>query len=138
MYDIDHITERRLIANTGKTIIIRPMELQILLILILAFIVLGPERMMDLAVKLGELMRKARDMWDEVRLQTYMEEMNRKIMEESEEVRIEDETEEDGETQDIYTEEEEDIEDEHRADGEARPPDDASDGTPERTQDKAS
>ena len=137
MYDIDHISDR-LIANTGETIIIRPMELQILLILILAFIVLGPERMMDLAVKLGELMRKVRDMWDEVRLQSYMEEINRKIMEESEEVRVEDETEEDGETQDIYTEEEEEIEDEHGTDGETRPPDDAPDRTPERTQDKAS
>ncbi len=137
MYDIDHISDR-LIANTGETIIIRPMELQILLILILAFIVLGPERMMDLAVKLGELMRKVRDMWDEVRLQSYMEEINRKIMEESKEVRVEDETEEDGKTQDIYTEEEEEIEDEHGTDGETRPPDDASDRTPERTQDKAS
>ncbi len=123
------------VSDSRKTIIITLMELQLLLVLILAFIVLGPEKMMDLAVKLGEAMRKVREMWDEVRVQAYMEEMNRKIMEESEEVRVEDETEEE-DAHEVYTEEEEELEDEHGSDGEAGPPDDASDGTPERTPDK--
>ncbi len=124
------------VSYSRKTIIITLMELQLLLVLILAFLVLGPEKMMDLAVKLGEAMRKVREMWDEVRVQTYMEEMNRKIMEESEEVRVEDETEEEEDTHEVYTEEEEELEDEHGSDGEAGPPDDASDGTSERTPDK--
>jgi len=61
------------------------MEIQLLVVLIIAFIVLGPERMIDLAVRLGEATRKVREVWDEVRMQAYMEEVNRKIMEEEEE-----------------------------------------------------
>ncbi len=61
------------------------MEIQLLIVLIIAFIVLGPERMIDLAVKLGEATRRIREVWDEVRMQAYMEEVNRKIMEEEEE-----------------------------------------------------
>ncbi len=57
------------------------MEFQLILVLILAFVVLGPERMMDLAFKLGEAVRKAREVWDEVRMQAYVENINKSIME---------------------------------------------------------
>jgi len=57
------------------------MEIQLAIVLLIAFLVLGPERMMDLAVKLGEMMRKVRETWDEVRMQAYMEEINKKVME---------------------------------------------------------
>ncbi|HID66509.1 MAG TPA: hypothetical protein EYP32_06935, partial [Aquificaceae bacterium] len=40
------------------------MELQLLLILIIAFLLLGPEGMLNLATKLGELARQARDIID--------------------------------------------------------------------------
>ncbi len=69
------------------------MELQLILVLLIAFLVLGPERMMDLAIKLGEMVRKAKQMWEEVKMQAYIEEVNRKVMEEEE--KTEDETEED-------------------------------------------
>ncbi len=120
------------------------MEIQLLLVLIIAFVLLGPERMMDLAVKLGEMMRKVRETWEEIRLQAYMEEMNRKIMEEeSKELdeRTEDETEMDEPLPDVeaedynedYPEEEEISKDEH---GEQPAPHDAPDGTPEGAENK--
>jgi len=55
---------------------------EILLILLVAFIFLGPEKMMDLAVKLGELLRKVRETWDELRYQMYVESINKKVLEE--------------------------------------------------------
>ncbi len=58
------------------------MELQILLILLIAFIILGPERMMDMAVETGKLMRKLRLMWDDLKMQAYIESTNRKAIEE--------------------------------------------------------
>ncbi len=121
------------------------MELQLILVLLIAFLVLGPERMMDLAVKLGEMMRKVREIWDEIRLQAYMEEMNRKVMEE--ETRTEDETVEDegeeappeAETDDYnledYSEEETKEGEEHEL-SERTAPDDAPDRTPEGAEDK--
>ncbi len=57
------------------------MEFQLILVLIIAFIILGPERMMDLAFKMGEALRKVREMWDEVRMQAYVENINKSIME---------------------------------------------------------
>jgi sec-independent protein translocase protein TatB len=119
------------------------MELQLILVLLIAFLVLGPERMMDLAVKLGEMMRKVREVWDEIRLQAYMEEMNRKVLEEE---KTEDETEEEApppeaETEDYnvedYQEEEEKSEEgeEHEL-REGTASHDAPDRTPERTEDK--
>ena len=120
------------------------MEIQLLLVLIIAFVLLGPERMMDLAVKLGEMMRKVRETWEEIRLQAYMEEMNRKIMEEESrelDERTEDETEVDEPLPDVeaedynedYPEEEEISKDEH---GEQPAPHDAPDGTPEGAENK--
>ena len=122
------------------------MELQILVVLLIAFLVLGPERMMDLAVKLGEMMRKVREVWDEVRLQAYMEEMNRKALQE--ENRTEDETAEEreeepipeAETEDyneeIYQEGQAEEEGEEDELGEGTATHDAPDRTPEGTKDK--
>ena len=115
------------------------MELQLLVVLIIAFLVLGPERMMDLAVKLGEMMRKIREMWDEIRVQSYMEEINKKVMEEETvelDDRTVDETEDEFEEEGDYTESltEEEKEDEHTGAG---TPDDvphrASEGTEGKT-----
>ena len=105
------------------------MELQLLIVLIIAFIVLGPERMMDLAVKLGEAMRKVREVWDEVRVQSYMEEVNKKIIEEEVELdeRVEDETEDDYE--EVVAENE---------NTESGSPDDVPHGAPEGTENKTS
>ena len=116
------------------------MEIQILLVLIIAFIVLGPERMMDVAVKLGEMMRKVREVWDEIRVQTYMEEVNRKVLEDTgseTEDKTEDEIEE--YVEDISPEyeeggKEEDDHDEHKQQRTA--PDNASNGASEGAQDK--
>ncbi len=103
------------------------MEIQLLVVLIIAFIILGPERMIDLAVKLGDTLRKVRETWDEIRTQAYMEEINRKVLEQ-EEI--------DEPLPDIdhesYNEEEEDREDEY---GE-RTPHDAPHGTSEGTENK--
>ncbi len=123
------------------------MEIQLIIVLLIAFVVLGPERMMDLAVKLGESLRKVREMWDEVRMQAYMEEINKKVLEEESkgselDERTEDETAEvDEPLPDIELEEYEDIEeekeereeDEH---GQRTASDDAPHGTSEGAQDK--
>ena len=135
------------------------MEVQLIIVLAIAFIVLGPERMMDLAVKLGEAMRKVRDMWDEVRMQAYMEEINKKVLEEGEkgeelDDRTEDETideyevdeplpdvesrdyNEDYLNEDTVTDEEkEELKEDERRERPA--PNDATDGTPEGTENKA-
>ncbi len=129
------------------------MEIQLIIVLLIAFLILGPERMMDLAVKLGEMVRKIRDMWEEVKMQAYMEEVNRKVMEGNESElldKTEDETEDDDMealpqddedynedylNEDILAEDEEETkEDEHR---EQPTTDDASDGASEGTQNKA-
>ena len=119
-------------------IINKVMELQLLIVLIIAFLVLGPERMMDLAVKLGEMMRKIREMWDEIKLQSYMEEINKKVMEEETvelDERTVDETEDEFEEEGDYTESltEEGKEDEHPGAG---TPHDVPHRTPEGTEGK--
>ncbi|ADC89466.1 sec-independent translocation protein mttA/Hcf106 [Thermocrinis albus DSM 14484] len=58
---------------------------QLLLILLVALLVLGPEKTIELAGQLGELLRKIRETWDELRYQLYVEEINRKIMQEEQE-----------------------------------------------------
>ena len=60
---------------------------ELLVILAVAFVFLGPERMMEVATKLGEFLRKARETWDELRYQLYMESINRKIAEQEVEMR---------------------------------------------------
>ena len=120
------------------------MEIQLLIVLLIAFVILGPERMMDLAVKLGEVMRKVRETWDEVRMQAYMEEINRKVLEEEGkelDERTEDETEVDEPLPDVeyedYNEDyfgrEETAKDEH---GKQPAPHDAPDGTSKGAENK--
>ncbi|MFN4319695.1 MAG: twin-arginine translocase TatA/TatE family subunit [Aquificaceae bacterium] len=65
---------------------------ELLVILAVAFIFLGPERMVEVATKLGEFLRKVRETWDELRYQLYVESINKRIMEESKEVQEEDAT----------------------------------------------
>ncbi len=83
-YDLGHKTCASL-HPFQTDLIIEFMEIQLLLVLIIAFIVLGPERMIDLAVRMGDAFRRVREVWDEVRMQAYMESVNRKVMEEEEE-----------------------------------------------------
>ncbi|MFN7066118.1 MAG: twin-arginine translocase TatA/TatE family subunit [Aquificaceae bacterium] len=59
---------------------------ELLIILAVAFIFLGPEKMVDVATKLGEFLRKIRETWDELRYQIYLENINRKIMEETKDI----------------------------------------------------
>ena len=58
------------------------MELQLILVLFIAFILLGPEGMLNFATKLGEFVRKARELIDQIKMEAYLEEFNRKMMEE--------------------------------------------------------
>ena len=57
---------------------------EILLILLVAMIVLGPEKTIELATKLGEFLRKIRETWDELRYQMYLENLNKEITKQSE------------------------------------------------------
>jgi len=91
---------------------------ELILILLVAMIVLGPEKTIELAGKLGELLRKVREAWDELRYQMYLEEINRKVMEESKNL------EEEAKTEEV-------LEDGSRASQ------DATDGTSEGTKTKA-
>lgn len=91
---------------------------ELILILLVAMIVLGPEKTIELAGKLGELLRKVRETWDELRYQMYLEEINRKVMEESKGL------EEEAKTEEV-------LEDGSRASQ------DATDGTSEGTKAKA-
>jgi len=109
------------------------MELQVLLILIIAFIFLGPEGMLNVATKLGELARQARELIDQLKMEAYMEEFNRKILEEEkrmkgEEVPPEDISEELKEELEDALEEEE----EKEKDDTGKTSGNASDGTSER------
>ena len=99
------------------------MELQLLLILAVAFLVLGPEKTMELATKMGELIRKVRETWDELRYQMYIENLNKKITEETKE----------SDSAEEYTKEEV-KKDEH---GETSTTYDAPDRPSERTQKQA-
>ncbi len=87
---------------------------ELLVILAVAFIFLGPEKMVEVATKLGEFLRKVRETWDEIRYQLYVESINKKIMEESKE-------------EETYQEEKEVKEE----DGALRTSQDAPDGTSE-------
>jgi len=91
---------------------------ELILILLVALIVLGPEKTIELAGKLGELLRKVRETWDELRYQMYLEEINRKIMEESKNL------EEEAKTEEVL-------------ENESRASQDATDGTSEGTKTKA-
>ncbi len=65
---------------------------QIIIILIIAYLVLGPEKMMDVATKLGEYTRKAREFIDEIKMQAYIENVNKKVLELEKEQKFEENT----------------------------------------------
>jgi sec-independent protein translocase protein TatB len=99
---------------------------ELILILLVALIVLGPEKTIELAGKLGELLRKVRETWDELRYQMYLEEINRKVMEESKNL------EEEAKTEEVLEETTEEV-----LENEPRASQDATDGTSEGTKTKA-
>jgi sec-independent protein translocase protein TatB len=114
---------------------------ELILILLVALIVLGPEKTIELAGKLGELLRKIRETWDELRYQMYLEEINRKVMEESKNLEEEVKTEEVLEETMKFTEDSNSLEEETKTeevleDG-SRASQDATDGTSEGTKTKA-
>ncbi len=104
---------------------------ELLVILAVAFIFLGPEKMMEVATKLGDFLRKVRETWDELRYQLYMENINKKIMEESKDTTP-------PEDESLYDLIEEDKREEVKEDnGESRTSQDAIDGAPEGTKKQA-
>jgi sec-independent protein translocase protein TatB len=114
---------------------------ELILILLVALIVLGPEKTIELAGKLGELLRKIRETWDELRYQMYLEEINRKVMEESKNLEEEVKTEEVLEETMKFTEDSNSLEEETKTEevleDESRASQDATDGTSEGTKTKA-
>jgi sec-independent protein translocase protein TatB len=114
---------------------------ELILILLVAMIVLGPEKTIELAGKLGELLRKVRETWDELRYQMYLEEINRKVMEESKSLEEEAKTEEVLEETTKLTEESNSLEEETKTEevleNGSRASQDAADGTSEGTKTKA-
>jgi sec-independent protein translocase protein TatB len=114
---------------------------ELILILLVALIVLGPEKTIELAGKLGELLRKIRETWDELRYQMYLEEINRKVMEESKDLEEEVKTEEVLEETMKFTEDSNSLEEETKTeevlDDGSRASQDATDGTSEGTKTKA-
>ena len=111
---------------------------ELILILLVALIVLGPEKTIELAGKLGELLRKVRETWDELRYQMYLEEINRKV-EESKNLEEEDKTELEEITKltEEYNSLEENTKTEEVLEDGSRTSQDATDGTSERTKTKA-
>ncbi|MDW8295213.1 MAG: twin-arginine translocase TatA/TatE family subunit [Aquificaceae bacterium] len=105
---------------------------EILVILAVAFIFLGPERMIEVATKLGEFLRKIRETWDELRYQLYMESLNRKIDQESK--KVEEHTEDEGVYDTLQRLESQEVDEEH---GKAGTSQDASDGASEGTKKQA-
>ncbi len=67
------------------------MELQLLLILVVAFLVFGPEKMLEFATQLGRLVRKIRQEWASIQMEAEMarlkEELNRTSLEGERKVR---------------------------------------------------
>jgi len=114
---------------------------ELILILLVAMIVLGPEKTIELAGKLGELLRKVRETWDELRYQMYLEEINKKVMEESKGLEEEAKTEEVLEETTKFMEESNSLEEETKTeevlDDGSRASQDATDGTSEGTKAKA-
>jgi len=94
--------------NTRFRILYRLMELQILLILLVALLVFGPEKMLQLAVELGRFIRKIQAEFKQFQLELEMENIKQKRIKEQQETtkKIEelikspsDETKNDGKTQ---------------------------------------
>lgn len=61
------------------------MELQILLILAVAFLIFGPEKMLELATQLGRLVRRIKQEWNNIQMELQMEELKRELKKQQEE-----------------------------------------------------
>ena len=55
------------------------MELQLLLILVVAFIVFGPEKMLEFATQLGRIVRKVRQEWASIQLELQAAELKEQL-----------------------------------------------------------
>lgn len=55
------------------------MELQLLLILAVAFIVFGPEKMLEFATQLGRLMRRLRSEWAQIQMEIQAAELKEQL-----------------------------------------------------------
>ncbi|NPA32930.1 MAG: hypothetical protein GXO04_04830 [Aquificae bacterium] len=114
------------------------MELQLILVLIIAFLLLGPEGMLNVATKLGQLARQARELLDQLKMEAYVEELNKQILEDEKRMK-----EEEVPPEDIATELKEELEDvlegseenkeEKKSHEQGKPPGDAPDRAPEGT-----
>jgi Sec-independent protein translocase protein TatA len=61
------------------------MEFQILVILTVAFLVFGPEKMLEFATQLGKLVRRIKQEWNNIKLELQMEELKRELKKQQEE-----------------------------------------------------
>jgi Sec-independent protein translocase protein TatA len=55
------------------------MELQLLLILAVALIVFGPEKMLEFAVQLGKMVRRIRSEWTQIQMELQMAELKEQL-----------------------------------------------------------
>ena len=55
------------------------MELQLLLILVVAFVVFGPEKMLEFATQLGKIIRKVRQEWASIQLELQAAELKEQL-----------------------------------------------------------
>ena len=61
------------------------MEFQILVILAVAFLIFGPEKMMEFATQLGKVVRRLKQEWHKIQLELQMEELKREWKKQQEE-----------------------------------------------------
>jgi len=61
------------------------MELQIIVILAVAFLIFGPEKMLEFAIQLGRLIRRLKQEWNNIQLELQMEELKRELKKQQEE-----------------------------------------------------
>jgi sec-independent protein translocase protein TatB len=55
------------------------MELQLLVILVVALLVFGPERMLEFATQMGRFVRKMRQEWAQIQMELQMQELKKKL-----------------------------------------------------------
>ncbi len=55
------------------------MELQLLVILLVALVVFGPEKMLEFATRMGRFVRKMKQEWAQIQLELQMQELRKKL-----------------------------------------------------------
>jgi Sec-independent protein translocase protein TatA len=55
------------------------MELQLLVILLVALVVFGPEKMLEFATQMGRFVRKMKQEWAQIQLELQMQELKKKL-----------------------------------------------------------